>query len=384
MSLRISELNAELAAAQTPKSQQSQAIDGKFISISELLKRTQHTPGMTMQQAANCLLSWGLRMDGAPEIKVNSKTRGIVSADDTQQQCAIRRIEYAYYRGFLESDGDGAASTDYELFGFDRDEFSRFLADRIGDSLDLFCPLKSMGQHQPAPATIDGVPFDVSSSGARREVSPDGVVGWWDGTMDADFWFNEPVIRPKEAALLLCQLNPHDDVSRPEEHQNWETGPDEYKKLLRAFEGIQEITKEFRNLEQWISLAQSRGLKYHSWIGDYVAAVAALKPEQMGIEPAQRCASLTVDKATSHRLRTREDSPLSAEIAEAKKRALDGEKATSVWAELVKMAEGKYGAMVGFSSDGIQYRGKKYRDEQVPDVLTERAFRARMSRAKAR
>lgn len=106
--------------------------------------------------------------------------------------------------------------------------------------------------------------------------SPEGIVGWWDYTMDASFWWMQPTVSPQEAALLLCQLNPHQDGLRPEGHDNGETGAQEYKKLLRAFNGLQSVQEKHRTIEQWVCVAQRDGLKYHSWIDDYLLAVDAL------------------------------------------------------------------------------------------------------------
>lgn len=75
---------------------------------------------------------------------------------------------------------------------------------------------------------------------------------------------------------------------------------------------------------------------------------------------------------------------LAAEIGTAKERALNSEDANSVWAELVKMAEKQEGLLIGYSSDGLQYKGKVYQDSEVPDVLTKRALQARMRRHKSR
>lgn len=85
----------------------------------------------------------------------------------------------------------------------------------------------------------------------------------------------------------------------------------------------------------------------------------------------------------THKLRGR-IYPLTAEIEEAKSRAISGDDVNSVWAELIKMAEGKEGLFIGYSSDGPQYRGKKYQETGVPDVFTLRALRDRMNRAKER
>jgi hypothetical protein len=86
---------------------------------------------------------------------------------------------------------------------------------------------------------------------------------------------------------------------------------------------------------------------------------------------------------TTHRLANR-TSVLSAEIEEAKRRVLDCTNVQSVWTELTKMAEHTipYGCLVGYSSDGVQYRGKTYQLSQTPDVFTKKNLRDRMQRKK--
>ncbi|UTV56092.1 hypothetical protein [Burkholderia arboris] len=76
--------------------------------------------------------------------------------------------------------------------------------------------------------------------------------------------------------------------------------------------------------------------------------------------------------------------PLSAEIEEAKKRTPQPDNPESVWGEFTKMAEEKWGILVGYSSDGVQYRGKQYEATQVPDVFTKKNLRDRMGGAKRR
>lgn len=144
--MRINEIKASLAAS--PAEASPPPSDQTFLSLGELLRRVQRTPDTTMRQAADCLLSWGLLMGGAPKIMVNSKSRGVIPADKQSEKLAIGRLEYVFHRGHFESDGDGSSSTDYELFGFDRTEFSDFLITKVGESLDLFCPI-----HGHAPAT---------------------------------------------------------------------------------------------------------------------------------------------------------------------------------------------------------------------------------------
>lgn len=70
--------------------------------------------------------------------------------------------------------------------------------------------------------------------------------------------------------MLLCQFNPHDEKSDPLEVFNPETGPKEYRQLLRTFEDVAADGK-LRSLLAWIDIAKKRQLKYHSWIDHYVA-----------------------------------------------------------------------------------------------------------------
>lgn len=69
---------------------------------------------------------------------------------------------------------------------------------------------------------------------------------------------------------------------------------------------------------------------------------------------------------------------LNAEIALAKEKASHPDDPICVWNELVKLAEQRTGAMIGFSSDGVQYRGRKYQNEEMPDVFTLKNLRDRM------
>jgi hypothetical protein len=88
---------------------------------------------------------------------------------------------------------------------------------------------------------------------------------------------------------------------------------------------------------------------------------------------------------TTHRLKSRSN-PLNAVIESAAGTALAPNDNQSVWAELVKLAESKDrpAPLVGYSSDGIQYRGKQYEETGELDTFTAKNLRDRMARAKAR
>lgn len=93
----------------------------------------------------------------------------------------------------------------------------------------------------------------------------------------------------------------------------------------------------------------------------------------------------TAASIATHRLNNRSNA-LAAVIASAINTAVAPSDSHSVWAELVKLAEleSKPAPLLGYSSDGIQYRGKKYEENGVPDVFTAKNLRDRMARAKAR
>jgi len=168
--LKINEIKAKLAATKTPQPQAKQPVDDRFISVLELIRRIQQTPDTTAQQAADCLLSWGLLMDGAPPIIVNSNTRGLVLAEAMQQKCAIQRIEHVFHRGSFESDDGLVTSSDYELFGFDRTDFANFLASKAGEPLDLFSPLES-DDFPPWPADAEREPLSRESWNLEHEIT---------------------------------------------------------------------------------------------------------------------------------------------------------------------------------------------------------------------
>lgn len=81
---------------------------------------------------------------------------------------------------------------------------------------------------------------------------------------------------------------------------------------------------------------------------------------------------------------TNRTQPLDAEIEVAEGNAINRDNAQSVWAELTTLAESGTGAMIGYSSDGIQHRGTKYRESGEPDVFTFKNLRDRMSRKRAK
>ncbi len=102
----------------------------------------------------------------------------------------------------------------------------------------------------------------------------EGDVGWWDEAMDAKLWFSLGDISPKDAAALLCCLNPNEQGD-PLISASDETAPADYKRLLTVFEDVSRTHPMQRTLRDWQKKAVTDGLKYHSWIKAYAAAAQA-------------------------------------------------------------------------------------------------------------
>lgn len=161
------------------------------------------------------------------------------------------------------------------------DEEFKLLADVLENSStnELFRELCKFENSPPLifPCTparllqfIDGDIMEIFSvpDCFREAIASQNTVDWHDNHLGAAMWFRRHSIKPSEAAMLLCQFNPHDDRCDPLEDFNTETGPADYKRLLRVFED----ESQPRTLMQWIAVAQDNGLKYHSWIDGYVNA----------------------------------------------------------------------------------------------------------------
>ena len=113
---------------------QPKPINPDFISLTEFLERVQAAPAnrLSLLTAAELMMKWGTAQGDKPVWRCNSHTRGIVRADATQATCATDRLGYVSRLGCFESDNGMGASIDYELFGFDRKEYSDFLNLKAG------------------------------------------------------------------------------------------------------------------------------------------------------------------------------------------------------------------------------------------------------------
>lgn len=135
------------------------------------------------------------------------------------------------------------------------------------------------------------------------------VVGWWDATMNARYWFSVQDIAPREAAMLLCRLNPLEPEGQDPERilvDGDAKSPSRYRFLLESFEREAKATRHQRTLLAWRDLAEKKGATCHPWIEEYMTAREALgeplamdsnaeidlSDRSVGLSPAERRAAL--------------------------------------------------------------------------------------------
>lgn len=108
------------------------------------------------------------------------------------------------------------------------------------------------------------------------------TIGFWDGqsAMSASFWWDQPAVTAHHAALILCQYNPSNLNGAKPEKDSDETGRVMYAQLLSSFDAMELVTPGHRALSEWLKYARCRGLKYHTWIDEYLSAVNTLRLEQ--------------------------------------------------------------------------------------------------------
>lgn len=101
---------------------------------------------------------------------------------------------------------------------------------------------------------------------------PKGFKAWYDETLNASDWWALSGLDPDEAAMLLCEQDPHEEPT-PEKTTTSETTPLDYRKLLRAFEDAAKREPRPRTLSDWHRHASAAGLRYHSWIDRYILSM---------------------------------------------------------------------------------------------------------------
>lgn len=108
---------------------------------------------------------------------------------------------------------------------------------------------------------------DPAREGERR-------IAWFDVTLNAAVWWKRASVKPDEAAMLLCRLDPlkGEDPALIFVDGD-ESSPARYRVLLRVFNDVAETSPQARTLLDWLCVAQREGLRYHSWIDEYALAM---------------------------------------------------------------------------------------------------------------
>lgn len=98
------------------------------------------------------------------------------------------------------------------------------------------------------------------------------TAAWFEQIYEASVWWGLANISVDEAAMLLSGANPHDPHADPMSttHEDG-TGPKDYAILRRVFEDVAGDGVK-RSLGLWLAVAEERGLRYHSWIGEWLGA----------------------------------------------------------------------------------------------------------------
>lgn len=162
--MKLEASKAKMAEYLKPSAEPPKPINPDFISLGELLLRVSRIHNIDLKESANFIGHNLFGMKGAPAWKCNGKF-GIVPLGALQTECAIRELEFVFHRGEFESDDGNGASIDYEFFGFDRKEFSDFLASTVGEPLDLFC---QMPDATPEPKALPVAPL-VAFGGTQKK-----------------------------------------------------------------------------------------------------------------------------------------------------------------------------------------------------------------------
>lgn len=123
---------------------------------------------------------------------------------------------------------------------------------------------------------------ELEKQKADLEVQAENTIGWYDATLSAATWFGLTSIAPREAAMLLCRFDPHDEKLNPTECSTDETEPNDFKLLLRVLEDVANAESQHRSLLQWLSIARDKGVKYHSWIDEYVNGTVLVEASNTG------------------------------------------------------------------------------------------------------
>ena len=190
---------------------------------------------------------------------------------------------------------------------------------------------------------------------------PPDSVWWYEATMSASTWWSLNDVQPRDAATLLCRLDPQDPNNDPEAitTDGGVTTPQDFRRLALVFSDVAASQPMSRRLIDWLRLARSRGLKYHPWIDEFEEAcqdhngwlIAPETAPQMNapqtrspetsppvLAPGTPARDLPKQKnVTVHKLKFRKH-PLQSLVDAATKSAFDPEDIQSVFAAMRDIA----------------------------------------------
>jgi hypothetical protein len=171
---------------------------------------------------------------------------------------------------------------------------------------------------------------ETQQSCAREEIAGDDpvlmreqLVAWYDATMHAAMWLKRASVKPDEAAMLLCRIDPLGKKDPATIYPDGdEESPDRYRVLLRVFLDVAETDPAPRPLLAWRDVAKHEQLRYHGWFDEYEQAVrhqASLAPSG-ALEKGSRTIHLIADdEATKGKVANRFIEQVANELEKAKK-----------------------------------------------------------------
>lgn len=164
----------------------------------------------------------------------------------------------------------------------------------------------NMSEAEPVP---DNGSWDMNTVKVRKRIAEEydaqhdpvqKLIAWHDMSMHAAVWLKRANVKPGEAAMLLCRIDPLErdwrgDAPDPERIyvDDDKASPDRYRVLLRVFLDEAETDAKPRTLLDWRDVAKRGGLRYHEWIDEYLDAQKVCAAEMA--ETSKQGAGATVE-----------------------------------------------------------------------------------------
>ncbi len=150
--------------------------------------------------------------------------------------------------------------------------------------------LKNPGKYRLAPEHATQLSEFFLNKGQRDSTAAQAAehrVGWYDATLNASHWLALRSVTPVEAAMLLCQHDPHEATLEEACSISTDaTEPEYFKLLLRTFEDLAGHDAQPRSLSAWEQYARVEGLHYHPWVDEYLNARKLVPPSSVTAQGA--------------------------------------------------------------------------------------------------